>query len=70
VDTFLNYLQRMAFGRARHGYRVQWWVIALSIGVVRRARHRDAVVFRTKLEPGESLIVSTLKPTSTKSRGR
>jgi hypothetical protein len=67
VETLLYYLQRKAFGRARRGGQVEWWVIVASIWMLRRARHRAHVVLRTELKPGERLVISTREPKSTAS---
>ncbi len=69
MDTLLNYFKVKAFGRARRGPSV-WWVIAGSIWMVQRAHNRGNVVYRTKLNPGEGLVVTTRKPSSTSSRKR
>lgn len=66
MDTLLNYFKLKALGRARRGPSV-WWVIAASIWMVQRARKRGDVVFRTELKPGEGILVSTRKPSTTTS---
>jgi hypothetical protein len=44
-----------------------WFVVGASAWALRRSRRkRDAVVYRTVLEPGEGLIVATRQSRSTK----
>jgi hypothetical protein len=66
VDTFLRYLQVRAFGRGLRGYHSAWVVVGVALWMVNRVRHADNVVYRTKLQPGETLFVHTGKPAPSK----
>ena len=70
MDTLLRYIQVKAFGRGLRGYHTAWLVVGVAVWMLNRARHQDDVVYRTKLKPGERLIVTTSSPASTKSSGR
>ncbi|MGH3579684.1 MAG: hypothetical protein ACRDU0_19300 [Mycobacterium sp.] len=63
MDNLLRYLQLKAFGRGLRGYHTAWLVVGVALWMVNRARHQDDVVYRTRLKPGERLIVETSKPT-------
>jgi hypothetical protein len=69
MDTLLRYIQVKAFGRGFRGYHTAWIVIGVAVWMLNRARNEDHVVYRTKLKPGEQLIVKTSKPPA-KSAGR
>ncbi len=64
MDSLLHYLQVKAFGRGLRGYHTAWLVVGVAIWMLNRARHQDDVVFRTKLKPGERLVVSAGRPAS------
>ncbi len=64
MDSILHYLQVKAFGRGLRGYHTAWLVVGVAIWMINRARHQDDVIFRTKLKPGERLVVSSGRPTS------
>jgi len=66
VDTFLRYLQVRAFGRGLRGYHSAWVVVGVAVWMINRARQADDVVYRTKLKPGETLLVRTSKPAPSK----
>ncbi len=70
MDSLLNYILMKAFGRGLRGHHPAWLVIVVAVWMLNRARHREDVVFRTELKPGERLIVRTLQPPSASSRGR
>jgi hypothetical protein len=70
VDTFLRFVQVKAFGRGLRGYHTAWVVVGVAIWMINRARHQDDVIYRTKLKAGESLIVNTITPNTSKSSGR
>ncbi len=70
MDTLLNYIQVKAFGRGLRGYHTAWVVVGVAIWMMNRARHQDDVVYRTKLKPGERLVVSTIGPGPSKPSGR
>ena len=57
MDTLLRYLQVKAFGRGLRGDHTAWLVVGVAIWMLNRARHQDDVIYRTKLKPGERLIV-------------
>ncbi len=68
MDTLLRYFQARAFARGFRGYHTAWIVVGTALWMLNRSRHRDNLVFRTKLDPGEQLIVKTTPPN--KSSGR
>jgi hypothetical protein len=70
VDTFLRFVQVKAFGRGLRGYHTAWVVVGVAIWMINRARNQDDVIYRTKLKAGESLIVNTITPNTSKSSGR
>jgi hypothetical protein len=59
VDSFFQYLQLKAFGRGLRGYHTAWLVVGVAVWMVNRARHQNDVVYRTRLNPGERLFIST-----------
>jgi len=64
LDGILRSLQSRAFRQAWRGRHSAWFVIGAGLWMVNRARRGDGVVYRTKLEPGESLLVTTRRPGS------
>ncbi len=62
MDRLLGVLVRKLFRRARSGDPL-WLVLAVSLWVFRRARRRPpSLVWRTRLDPGERLVISSLDP--------
>ncbi len=70
MDNLLRYIQLKAFGRGLRGYHTAWLVVGVAVWMINRARNQNDVVYRTRLHPGERLIVETSKPVSAKSSGR
>jgi len=70
MDTILRYIQVKAFGRGLRGYHTAWLVVGAALWMLNRARHQDDVVYRTKLEPGERLIIKTTPRSSSTTSGR
>jgi hypothetical protein len=70
MESLLRYVQRKAFGRGLRGYHNAWLVVGVGAWMINRARRQDDVIYRTRLEPGERLIVETSNPPRTKSAGR
>lgn len=64
MDSLFRYIQRKAFGRALRGYHTAWLVVGAAAWIANRARHRQDVVYRTLLKPGERLVVTTFRPGS------
>jgi hypothetical protein len=64
MDTLLRYIQLKAFGRGLRGYHTAWVVVGVAVWMINRARNQNDVIYRTRLKPGESLIVHTKSPTS------
>ncbi len=58
MDSFFQYLQLKAFGRGLKGYHTAWLVVGVAVWMINRARHQNDVVYRTRLNPGERLIIS------------
>ncbi len=64
-DRLLRGLQARAFREAWRGRHSAWFVVGTALWMVNRARRGgDSVVYRTRLEPGESLIIETRAPRS------
>jgi hypothetical protein len=59
MDSLLRFLQFKAFGRGLRGYHTAWIVIGVAIWMLNRARNQSDVVYRTKLKPGERLLIRT-----------
>ena len=57
METILRYFQVRAFGRGMSGRNTAWFVIAAALWMVIRARRGEDVVYRTKLLPGERLLI-------------
>jgi hypothetical protein len=70
MDTLLRYLQVKAFGRGFQGYHTAWLVVGAAVWMIIRARNQEHVIYRTKLKPGERLLVETSKAAPNKSSGR
>lgn len=58
MGTLLRYLQVRAFGRGMRGYNTAWFVVGAALWMLLRARRNEDVVYRTKLLPGERLVIS------------
>jgi hypothetical protein len=67
VETFLRYVQLKAFGRGMRGYNTAWFVVGVAVWMLLRARRGEDVVYRTKLLPGERLVISSSPSGSTTS---
>jgi hypothetical protein len=59
MDTVLRYIQVRAFGRGMRGYNIAWFVVGVALWMLLRARRSEDVVYRTKLNPGERLVISS-----------
>ncbi len=59
MESILRYLQLKAFGRGMRGYNTAWFVVGVAVWMLLRARRSEDVVYRTKLHPGERLVVSS-----------
>jgi len=57
VETLLRYLQVRAFRRGMRGHNTVWFVVGATAWLLVRARRSEDVVYRTKLLPGERLMV-------------
>jgi hypothetical protein len=65
LDRLLRSFQARAFREGWRGLHSAWFVIGAALWMVNRSRRRDnEVVFRTKLQPGEGLLVTTRAPGS------
>jgi len=69
METILRYFQVRSFGRGLRGYNTAWFVVGAALWMVLRVRRSEDVVFRTKLKPGEGLVVNAAPSGSTPSRG-
>jgi hypothetical protein len=62
LDRLLRGFQARAFREGWRGLNSVWFVIGAALWMVNRSRRDNGVVFRTKLEPGEGLLVTTRAP--------
>ena len=59
IDWLLRELQIRSFREGMRGRGSAWFLIGAAVWMVSRARRDDGVVFRTRLEPGEGLAITT-----------
>ena len=59
LDRLLRDVQARAFREAWRGRHSAWFVVGAALWMINRARSDDGVVYRTKLQPGEGLVVTT-----------
>ena len=59
MEALLRYFQVKAFGRGMRGYNTAWFVVGAAVWMLLRARRSEDVVYRTKLNPGERLVISS-----------
>ena len=64
METILRYFQVRSFGRGMAGRNTAWFVVAAALWMLIRARRSEDVVYRTKLQPGERLVISSSPPGS------
>jgi len=57
METILRYLQVRAFRRGTTGYNTAWIVVSAALWMLLRARRSEDVIYRTKLLPGERLVI-------------
>ena len=69
MESLLRYLQLKAFGRGLRGYNTAWFVVGVAVWMLLRARRSEDVVYRTKLLPGERLVISSGAADPTSSSG-
>jgi hypothetical protein len=69
METILRYIQVRSFGRGMRGYNTAWFVVGAALWMVLRARRNEDVVFRTKLKPGERLVINAGPSRSTSDPG-
>lgn len=62
MESILRYFQVKAFGRGMRGYNTAWFVVGAAVWLVLRARRGEDVVYRTRLHPGERLVISSSPP--------
>jgi hypothetical protein len=67
MESLLRYIQVKAFGRGMRGYSTAWFVVGAAVWMLLRARRSEDVVYRTRLNPGERLVVSAGPPGSSPS---
>ncbi|MGA2836209.1 MAG: hypothetical protein ABSF84_06390 [Acidimicrobiales bacterium] len=67
METLLRYIQVKAFGRGMRGYNSAWLVVGAAVWMLLRARRSEDVVYRTKLNPGERLVITSSPSGSTSS---
>ena len=67
MERFYRFLISNGFRRGMRGAHPAWFVLGASAWLLNRSRKkRDVVVYRTQLQPGEGLIVTTRPPVSKK----
>ena len=69
METLLRYLQVRAFGRGMRGRNTAWFVVGAALWMLLRARRSEDVVYRTKLLPGERLVINAGRSAPTSSPG-
>ena len=69
METVLRYLQVKAFGRGMRGYNTAWFVVGATVWMLLRARRSEDVVYRTKLLPGERLVINAGRSGPTSNTG-
>ena len=69
MDETLRYLQFKALGRGMRGYNTAWFVVGVAVWMLLRLRRSEDVVYRTKLKPGERLMIGSSIPGSSSSTG-
>ncbi len=62
MDSVLFFLRHRSFVRGFRGHNTAWFVVGAALWMIMRARHGDDVVYRTKLKPGERLVIRTGPP--------
>jgi len=67
VESILRYFQVKAFGRGMRGYNTAWFVVGAAVWMLLRARRGEDVVYRTRLNPGERLVIRSGPPGSSSS---
>ena len=58
METVLRYLQVQTFRRGMRSHNAVWFVLGAAVWMVLRVRRSEDVVYRTKLKPGEGLVVT------------
>jgi len=67
VERFYRFVISNGFRRGMRGGNSVWFVLGASAWLLNRSRRKkDGVVYRTALQPGEGLIVTTRPPVSKK----
>ena len=67
MPAALRYWQFKAFGRGIRGHNAAWFVVGAAVWMLMRARRSEDVVYRTKLNPGERLVIGSRPSGSTSS---
>lgn len=67
MERFFRFVISNGFRRGMRGGQPAWLVLGASAWLLNRSRKkRNEVVYRTVLQPGEGLIVTTRPPVSKK----
>jgi hypothetical protein len=67
VERFYRFVISNGFRRGMRGGNSAWLVIGASAWLLNRSRKKEnGIVYRTLLQPGEGLIVTTRPPVSKK----
>jgi hypothetical protein len=69
METILRYFQVRAFRRGTTGHNTAWIVVAAALWMLLRARRSEDVIYRTKLLPGERLVIDASRPGPTSDSG-
>ena len=69
METILRYLQVRAFRRGTTGHGTAWIVVSAALWMLLRARRSEDVIYRTKLLPGERLVIDAGRPGPTSDSG-
>lgn len=67
MERLYRFLISNGLRRGMRGGHPAWFVLGVSAWLLNRSRKkRDDVVYRTQLQPGEGLVVTTRSPVSKK----
>lgn len=67
MERLYRFLSSNGFRRGMRGGHPAWFVLGTSAWLLNRSRKkRDEVAYRTQLQPGEGLIITTRPPVSKK----
>ena len=69
METILRYLQVRSFGQGMRSRNTIWFVVGAALWMLLRVRRSEDVVYRTKLKPGERLVINARRAGATSNPG-